>query len=175
MKKTLIAVIASLILAGGAFAQASLTKSSSLPTIDGTVSANEYQYQAAKSGMKIYATLGSDDLLYLAVEAPSAGWAGIGVGGLVMNGSRLFMASVSGGKPAFIEKAGVGHFYADAKNLVVNKWAVNAVGSSTLLEVSFPSSAAVWKGQVNAIFAYSKSANLTSRHGPYAALSFTVK
>jgi len=175
MKKTLIAVIASLVLAGGAFAQASLAKSSSLPTIDGAVSASEYQYQVTKNGMKISATLGSDDVLYLAIEAPSAGWAGIGVGGLVMNGSRLFMASVSDGKPSFIEKAGVGHFYADAKNLVVKKWAVNTVGSSTTLEVSLPSSAAVWKGQVNATFTYAKSTDLTSRHGPYGRVTFSLK
>jgi hypothetical protein len=175
MKKTLIAVIASLILAGGAFAQDALAKSSSLPSVDGTVAASEYQYQTTKNGMKISATLGSDDVLYLAVEAPTSGWAGISVGGLVMNGSKLFMASVSGGKPSFIEKAGVGHFYADAKSLVVKKWAVNTVGNSTTLEVSLPSSAAVWKGQVNATFAYAKSTDLTSRHGPYARMTFAVK
>jgi hypothetical protein len=175
MKRTIIAAIAAFALVGGAFAQATLSASSTLPTIDGSLSASEYQYQATKNGMTFAATLGSDDVLYLAVQTPGTGWAGIGVGGLVMNGSRLFLASVTDGKPSFIEKAGVGHFYADAKNLVVKKWAVKTADGVTTLELSLPSSAALWKGQINATFAYSKSPDLTSRHGPYGKISFTVK
>jgi hypothetical protein len=156
-------------------AQASLAKSAALPTIDGTIAPKEYQYTDTLNGMKIAATLGTDDTLYLAIEAPSAGWAGWGVGGLVMNGSRLFLGSVQDGKAAFIEKAGVGHFYADAKSLVVKKWAVKTTGNVTVLELSLPSSAAIWKGQINAIFAYSKSPDLKSRHAVYGKVTFTVK
>jgi hypothetical protein len=175
MKRAIIAIIAAFSLASGAFAEASLSKSSSFPTIDGTISANEYQYQGTQKGMKLAATLGSDDVLYIAVEAPSSGWAGVGVGGLVMNGSRLFLASVLDGKASFIEKAGVGHFYADAKNLVVKKWAATTVNGVTTLELSLPSSAALWKGQINTTFAYSKSTDLASRHSSYAKATFTVK
>ncbi len=175
MKRTILAAIAALALAGSASAQATLTKSATLPLADGTVSAGEYQYQDTVRGMKVYATLGTDDTLYMAVQASTAGWVGIGVGGLVMNGSRLFMASILDGKPSFIEKAGVGHFYADAKSLVTKKWAVKTADGTTTLELSIPSSSAVWKGQVNATFAYAKSANLSSKHGPYASMTFAVK
>jgi hypothetical protein len=175
MKRTIISVIAAFFVGGVAFAQATLTKSSSIPTVDGAISAKEYQYQGTQQGMKLAATLGSDDVLYLAIEAPSSGWAGIGVGGLVMNGSRLFLASVLDGKDSFIEKAGVGHFYADAKKLVVKNWAVKTAGKVTTLELSMPSSAALWKSQVNAIFAYSASADLASRHSAYTKMTFTVK
>ncbi len=178
MRKVLVALSLAIALVAGLSAQATqatLAKSDKLPSIDGAIGAGEYQYSGTLNGMKVEATLGSDDTLYLAVEVPSAGWAGLGVGGLVMNGSRLFLASVQDGKAGFIEKAGVGHFYADAKNLVVKKWAVKTVDGATTLELSLPSSAAVWKGQINVTAAYSKSPNLTSRHSAYARLTFTLK
>lgn len=175
MKRTLIGFLFAFALVAGLSAQASLARSGSLPSVDGTIAADEYQYSDTLNGMKVFATLGSDDTLYLAVEAPSAGWAGVGIGGLVMNGSRLFLGSVQDGKSAFIEKAGVGHFYADAKTLVVKKWAVKTAGGTTVLELSLPSSAAIWKGQINMTVAYSKSPNLASRHAAYAKVTFTLK
>ena len=114
-------------------------------------------------------------MLYIAVEAPSSGYVAAGVGGLVMNGSRLFFGATQNGKPAFLEKAGVGHFYEDAKEVVVKKWAVKTKGEDTVLELSLPSGKALWKGQINAIFAYSKSPSFDSKHVARGALSFTVK
>lgn len=139
------------------------------------IGASEYQYSGTVSDIKVFATLGTDDMLYIAVEAPTTGWVAAGVGGLVMNGSRLFFGAVQDGKPAFIEKAGVGHFYADAKELVVKNWFVKTTGASTVLEFSLPAGKAVWKGQINAIFAYSKNPSFSSKHSVRGALSFTVK
>jgi hypothetical protein len=178
MKNKLVFLVLSIALVSGLSAQAAkadLSKSAKLPTLDGSIAAGEYQYQDTLNGIKVAATLGSDDVLYLAVEAPSSGWAGLGVGGLVMNGSRLFLASVQDGKGGLIEKTGLGHFYTDAKNLVVKKWAVKTVGNVTTLELSLPSSAAIWKGQVNVIAAYSKTPNLSAKHSAYAKISFTIK
>jgi hypothetical protein len=175
MKRFAAIALMTLALAGAAFAQAALSKSSALPSVDGVIGASEYQYSGEVAGaIKVYATLGSDDLLYIAVEAPSSGWVAAGVGGLVMNGSRLFLGATQDGKAAFIEKAGVGHFYSDAKELVVKKWAVKTKGEDTVLELSLPASAAVWKGKVNAIFAYSKSPSFAQRHSARGALSLTV-
>jgi hypothetical protein len=175
MKRVALVVLVAFAVVGGAIAQATLTKSSSLPTVDGSIGASEYQYSGTVSGMKVYATLGSDDMLYIAVDAPTSGWVGAGVGGLRMNGSRLFLGAVQDGKPAFIEKAGVGHFYGDAKELVAKKWAVKTVGKDTVLELSLPSSAALWKGQVNSIYAYSNSPSFDKKHASRGALSFTVQ
>jgi hypothetical protein len=175
MKRLASIALIAFVIAGGAFAQASLSKSSSLPAVDGAIGASEYQYSGNVAGIKVFATLGSDDMLYLAVEAPSAGWVAAGVGGLVMNGSRLFFGATQDGKPAFLEKAGVGHFYADAKETVVKKWAVKTVGEDTLLELSLPAAKALWKGQLNAIFAYSKTPSFTARHAARGSLSFTIK
>lgn len=174
MKRTIVGLVLAVALVAGLAAQATLTKSDSLPKIDGTIGPGEYQYKGEVNGMKVWATLGSDDTLYLAVEAPTSGWVGVGVGGLVMNGSRLFLGAVQDGKPAFIEKAGQGHFYTDAKNLVVKKWAVASNGESTVLELSLPASAAVWKGQVNEILAYSKSASFTSKHTARGKITFSI-
>jgi hypothetical protein len=175
MKRITLMAIVALVLTMSLSAQASLSKSASLPSIDGALGASEYQFASSSNGMKIAATLGSDDNLYLAVEAPSAGWAGLGVGGLVMNGSRLFLGAVQDGKPAFIEKAGVGHFYGDAKTLVVKKWAIKSAGGVTTLELSLPASAAVWKGQINATFAFSGSPSFSARHSAYGRVTFAVK
>lgn len=175
MKKIASIGMIAFFVAGGAFAQASLSKSSSLPSIDGVIGASEYQYSGTVAGAKVFATLGSDDMLYLAIEAPTSGWVAAGVGGLVMNGSRLFLGATQDGKPAFLEKAGVGHFYADAKELVVKKWAVKTTGEDTVLELSLPAVKALWKGQLNAIFAYSKTPSFTARHAARGALSFAIK
>jgi hypothetical protein len=175
MKKAAIAILSLALLGGAALAQQSLSKSATLPKVDGSISASEYQFSTTMNGMKIAATLGSDDNLYLAVEAPSAGWAGAGIGGLVMNGSRLFLGSVLNGKSTFIEKAGKGHFYADAKDQVAKSWAVKTVGNTTTLELSLPASAAVWKGKINTIYAFSKSPQLDTRHQANARISFDVK
>jgi hypothetical protein len=175
MKRLALIAMIALVLAGGAFAQATLSKNSSIPAIDGAIGAAEYQYSGNVSGIKVFATLGSDDMLYLAVEAPTSGWVAAGVGGLVMNGARLFFGATQDGKPAFLEKAGVGHFYADAKEVVVKKWAVKTKGEDTILELSLPASKALWKGQLNAIFAFSKAPGFSSRHAARGSLSFTVK
>jgi hypothetical protein len=175
MQRLAILVFIAFIVSFGGFAESVLTKSATLPSTDGVIGASEYQFSGTVSGIKVYATLGSDDTLYLAVEAPTSGWVAAGLGGLVMNGSRLFLGAIQDGKPAFIEKAGVGHFYTDAKELVIKKWAVKTKGEDTVLELSLPASAAVWKGQVNAIFAYSKTPSFTNRHAARGALSFTIK
>ena len=175
MKRLISIATIAIVLLGTGFAQASLSKSSSLPSVDGVIGASEYQYSGTVNGIKINATLGSDDTLYLAVEAPASGWAAVGVGGLVMNGSRLFLGAVQDGKPAFIEKTGVGHFYADAKTLVTKKWAVKTKGEDTVLELSLPASAALANGQVNVIFSYAKVPVFTTKHAARGSLSFTVK
>jgi hypothetical protein len=175
MKRTFLTIALAAALATSLSADAALSKAAALPKTDGTFAAKEYQYDETMNGMRIGATLGSDDMLYLAIEAPTKGWVGLGVGGLVMNGSRLFFGAIQGGKPAFVEKLGKGHFYTDAKDLVVKSWSVKTAGDKTTLELSLPSSAALWKGKINATFAYSESPKFDSRHSERGSVSFAVK
>lgn len=175
MKRGLAAAAVAILMAGGLFAQASLTKSAKLPTVDGSFGAAEYQFKTTVSGMTIGATLGSDDLLYLAVQAPTEGWAALGVGGLVMNGSRLFLGAIQDGKSAFIEKTGKGHFYVDAPSLVVKKWVVKTSGGSTVLELSLPSSAAINNGKLDLLFAYARVPSFVTQHAARGSLSIAIK
>jgi hypothetical protein len=175
MKRQLAASVLALAFGLGLSAQAALTKGAPAPKVDGSFDAKEYSYDNAWKGVRIGATLAADDMLYLAIEAPTKGYAALGVGGLVMNNSRLFFGAVQDGKPAFTEKLGKGHFYTDAKDLVVKSWAVKTVGDKTTLELALPASAAVWKGKVNLIWAYSKSPKFDSEHQARGSLSFDVK
>ena len=75
MKRSVLVAMITVALVTGLAAQANLSKRTSLPKVDGAIAASEYQYEGTSGGMKIYATLGSDDMLYLAVEAPTAGYA----------------------------------------------------------------------------------------------------
>lgn len=91
-----------------------------------------------------------------------------------MNGSRLFLGAIQNGGPAMIEKSGVGHFYSDAKNQVAKAWKVKSDGSITTMELAIPSSAAIWKGQINMIFAYANAPSFTVHHRAHVSLTFTV-
>ena len=136
-------------------AQGMLSPSSSLPKVDGTVGAGEYQFTTEVSGMTIGATLGTDGKLYLSIKAATAGWVALGVGGLKMDGSRLFLAYDTGAKQQFDEQLGAGHTHGDRSDKVAEKWVVKATGGVTTLELVLPASAALQGGKINLLYAYS--------------------
>jgi hypothetical protein len=176
MKKSVLAIALASSLVAGLAAQATLTAGAAPPGVDGVFAPGEYQYEGVQRGnIRLGASLGPDDTLYLAIEAPTSGWVGLGVGGLVMNNSRLFMGAVQDGQSAFIEKRGAGHRYVDAKEIVIKRWAVKTEAGKTTMELTLPSSAAVWKGKVNAIFAFSKSPSFDTKHSTRGSISFDVK
>jgi len=175
MKRTSLVIAAAIIAAVEASAQASLTASAALPKVDGTVGTGEYAYESNLKGMKVGATLGTDGMLYLAVQAPTSGWVAVGTGGLVMNGSRLFFGAVQDGKPSFSEMAGAGHGAVPAKSQVVKKWAVATAGGATTLELVMASSDAAWKGSINSILAYSTVPDFRAKHRAYASVSYAIK
>jgi len=175
MKRALVFALAGMIAAAGAGAQASLSPSASLPKLDGVIGSGEYAYNTAINGIELGATLGTDGMLYLAVQAPTSGWVAVGTGGLVMNGSRLYFGAIQDGKPAFAEMAGAGHGAVPAKTAVVKKWAVASSGGKTTLELVLPSGDAVWKGSVNSIFAYSMAPDFRTRHSAKGSISYEIK
>jgi hypothetical protein len=175
MKRTGLIIAAAIIAAVEASAQASLSPSAKLPKIDGTIGAGEYAYEATISGIKLGTTLGSDGMLYMAVQAPTSGWVAVGTGGLIMNGSRLYFGAIQGGKPAFAEMTGAGHGAVPAKTQVVKKWAVASAGGATTLELVLASSDAVWKGSINSIFAYAVAPDFRVRHKEEGSVSYAIK
>jgi hypothetical protein len=174
MKRNLLAIAAALSLSASLFAQASLSPSSSLPAQDGVVNANEYQFNTEVTGISIGATLGTDGMLYLSVRAQTSGWVALGVGNLVMNGSRLFI-SYDGATPFFTEQKGILHAHVDAADSVVKKWAVKQAGGVTTLELVLPASLAVSKGNLNLLFAYSDTTAVTMHHKARGSMSIAVQ
>jgi hypothetical protein len=153
MKKSSLALFLLFALGLSLYAQDSVTRSSALPKTDGVVTAGEYQYTKTVSGMSIGVTLGNDDLLYLSIVAPTTGWVALGVGGRVMDGSRLFLAYDSEGKKFFTEQLGSGHSHSDAPP-VAKKWAVLNADGSTTFELVLPASLAMVGGNLDVLASY---------------------
>jgi hypothetical protein len=174
MKRTIAIIVAVFALAVSAQAQASLTASSSIPVADGTMGASEYQFNTNVSGMTIGATLGSDGMVYLSIQANTAGWVALGVGGLVMNGSRLFIAFDTGTKQSFYEQLGAGHSHGDPQDLVVSKWAVKKTDGTTTLELALPAAAALTDGKLDLLFAYSDT-TAYAHHKARGSLSLAIQ
>jgi len=174
MKRCLFALLTAMSFSTSLFAQAALSPSSTLPILDGTIGAKEYQFTTDVSGMTVGATLSKDGKLYLSIRAQTAGWVALGVGGPKMDGSRLFIAYDDGGKQVFKEQHGVGHSHQDLSDAVVEKWVVKAADGSTSLELLMPAAAAVIDGNIDLLYAYSDSASLSARHKARGSLRLTV-
>jgi hypothetical protein len=155
-------------------AQGKLAPSSSLPVPDGMVAANEYQFNTDVSSMSVGATLGTDEKLYLSIQAKTSGWVALGVGGSRMDGSRLFLAYDTGSKQVFNEQRGTGHSHRDLADAVVEKWSVKASNGTTTLELVLPASAAVVDGKLSLLFAYSGSTSYAMPHKARGSLSLST-
>lgn len=174
MKKLAILFVLVLGFSCAAMAQDTLTRSAAIPSPDGVVQSGEYQFTKSVSGMKVSATLGTDGNLYLAIEAPTSGWVALGIGGLAMDGSRLFLSVDSGGSPSFSEQVGSGHHHDAATASIVKKWAVHAANGSTTLELVLPADSAIVDGKLDIIAAYSTSASLMARHAAHASFELVI-
>jgi hypothetical protein len=174
MKRAIVVLLTVLALTAWAEDQATLTKSSSIPVPDGVVGPNEYQFNKTDSGMTVGATLGSDGMVYLAVQAKTTGWVALGVGGYKMDGSRLFLAYDTGKKRVFNEQIGKGHFHSDVKDPVVSKWAVKQADGVTTLELVLPEGAAVKDGSIDILYAYSNSTIYMIPHKAKGVVSLKV-
>lgn len=158
-----------------AFAQDLVASTAPLPLQDGVVAAGEYQFTSTQSGIKVSATLGADNLLYLAIEAPTKGWVALGTGSAVMDGARLFIAWEADGKGNLSEQVGAGHYHAVATDSLAKKWALKTNGGTTSFELVVPASAAISGGKVVVLASYAATASLTQRHAARVSLSLTVK
>jgi hypothetical protein len=176
MKRTIVALtaIAALSLSIAAQDKPALSPSSSLPVPDGVVKAKEYQFNTTVSGMGLGATLGSDGMVYLSIQAATAGWVALGVGGPKMDGSRLFLAFDAGSKQVFNEQKGAGHSHGDVTDPVVAKWAVKQSGGTTTLELVLPASEALTKGKLDLLFSYSDSTSYSQRHKARGSMEIAV-
>jgi hypothetical protein len=174
MKRTILPLLAALALSASVSAQTSLSPSPSIPKVDGSIEAGEYQFTTEDNGMTIGATLGNDGKVYLSIRAKTGGWVALGLGDGKMNGSRLFLAYDAGGKRDFTEQQGVGHSHKDLADQAVQSWSVKSEGGYTSLELVVPASAAVQAGKVGVLYAYSDSTSYASRHKARGFVSLAV-
>ncbi len=155
----LVAVAALLVASAAAFGQGvSLGVGTKKPVVDGKVDKGEYQLEQAMDVCIIYASRTSDTL-YLAYVGDTAGWASLGLGSMGMQGSTMFLGSVSGGKSQFEVHAGVGHrHYGGLPGAITGTVIANSVkqsGQSIVMEIALKSSAYIKAGQtaLNLIYA----------------------
>lgn len=174
MNKKSLALVLGIVGTLQAETQASLSPSQKTPKIDGAIEAGEYEYTTKINGMNVSATLGLDEKLYVAVEAPTSGWVALGTGSLVMSGSRLYFGAVRDGRPTFSEMTAAGHGAVPAKSTIALSWAVNSSGGSTRLELAVPSREAMSDGVIKIIFSYAASPDFRVKHRARGALSFTI-
>jgi len=150
------------------FAQDKLGVSARIPSVDGTVTANEYSYSHDfDQQMTLYASR-TATTLYLAVVANTRGWVGVGVGPK-MDGADIFMGFVKDGKVSFKPQLGKGHGHKDAPADVsdtVQKSAMKQSGGKTTLEIALKADAYIKKGQstLDLIFAMGDQASYTPYH-----------
>ncbi len=101
-------------------------------------------------------------MVHLAIQADTAGWIALGVGGPKMDGARLFLAYDSGSKNRSASRPAPATSTADVKDPVTSKWAVVHADGKTTLELSLPSSAAIANGKLELLFSYSDTTSFTS-------------
>jgi DOMON domain len=174
-----IAVVLLAGIGGAASAQDTLRVSSRRPTVDGTVTRNEYSYSRDfDQQLTLYASR-TPTTLYLAVVANTAGWVGVGLGSPRMDGADIFMGFVRGGKAIFKPQVGRGHSHRDAPKEVktaVESYALRERGGKTTLEVALKASAYIRRGQpsLDMIFAMGDRPSFTMYHSYRGATSLTL-
>jgi len=153
-----------------------LAPSAAAPMADGAVGVAEYPWQAAIGDMQLWLSLSADSsTLHVALRAPTAGWAAVGLGSLKMNGAFMALGYDDKGKPAVSEQTGVMFGHKENKTAVLLKSAVAEKDGATTLEFSLPAAAYLSSGSLKMILAYGKQDNFTSKHAKYAAVEVPFK
>lgn len=176
MKKIVSLVVAIALVSVALFAQtAALSKTANKPVADGIISAGEYPWsQALRGGGTVYASLGKDNTLYLALSYPTAGWVGIGTGTGRMDGSRITMASDVAGAKKYAEVVGMGHSVSPAADSILTAKAVMTKAGTTVLEEALPLAKAGAGAKLQVIVAWSDSTDFGSRHSMRGSLSIPL-
>jgi hypothetical protein len=139
----------------------------SLPTVDGTITPNEYgkSISVLDGAATVYYQVDASGGLYLAVSAMTTGWVGLGLGTAVMNGAHIFMGYVESGNPVFSEQIGEGHSHRQSPTNSADSFAVGQKGGMTTIEFHVPFDKLPIVGKsINFIVAFSGSADLTTYH-----------
>jgi hypothetical protein len=165
MKSHVFAALAGLLLLSATLASAQqLVVTSSSPSLDGVVSPKEYSFSTSLGELTLWASRTADKV-FLAVTAPTTGWVAVGLDSDRMNGAKLFLGYMAGGKPYFSQQIGAGHRHSPASELQVQE-AIGEAGGTTTLETAFKASEVIAQGQKELLVlaAYGEDDNFSAYH-----------
>jgi hypothetical protein len=176
MKHHVFAALAGALLLSATLASAQqLAATGSSPKLDGVVSEKEYSYTTMVGKLTLSASR-TADTVFLAVSAPTTGWVSVGFGSEKMDGAKLFLGYVAGGKPSFSQQLGAGHGHgAPASELQVRD-ALGEAGGATTLETAFKASQVIAEGQKElwVLFAYGPDDTFSSYHVARASIKIQL-
>ena len=164
---TIIGFSAAFLAAVGTFADSKGLKETSNETVvDGVVESDEYSYSREFQDATLYINW-RDGKVYLAVEANTKGWVGVGFGSTMMNNSHILIGYVDKGKPVFKEQVGKGKSHTDTGTKHVQSYKMKEEKGKTTLELVFNKGDIIQSGQqkIDFIIAYGKKDSLTQYHG----------
>lgn len=140
------------------------------PKADGVLSPSEYPAVKTGAGMSLGVALSNDEkTLYLAVQAPTAGWVALGVGSLRMDGAFMVLAFDANGAQTVSEQTGKGHGHSPNATKKLISAAVKEANGMTTLEIALPSAGYTAGDAVKLIFAYGGADNLNSMHRGFSS------
>lgn len=165
---------AALLLSAPLFGQ-TLSPSPNTPVADGRVGPGEYTFTSVRKDMTVHLSLSGDGrILYAALEAPTTGWAAVGLGSLRMNGAFLVLGYDAGGVPSIREDTGSGHRHTPNPNRVLTAQAVREASGRTVLEFALPSAPYAAGSSLKLILAYGRRDDFASIHARHAPLEVPI-
>ena len=175
MKKVRLLSLLGLVLCA-ALAGAQATVPGETPKADGAVTVGEYRYSTEWQGIKLGVQLSADrNTLYVAVQAPTAGWVAAGLGSLRMNGAFMVLGYSQGGKGYVSEETGSARGHKPNPGKRLTAWAVSESGSGTVLEFSVPAAGFLKGDSVEMILAYGTKDDFVSKHAKYGSATIPLK
>ena len=145
-------------------ADATLSRSSGMPDIDGTVEAGEYDAEVEFDELVCSFTLLEDGRLAAGLVGNTEGWIAMGFGSNRMNGAHIVIGFVRRGDAELKEQTGRGHRHSDAGSMLVDEWDMGEEDGATSLELIIDVNDLVSGSVLDFITAYSKRDGFRSIH-----------
>jgi hypothetical protein len=123
-----------------------LQRTTTRPTVDGTIAAREYTLSADAPDMQVNLTW-TTDALFVGISGQTTGWVAVGLGSGGMDGATIFIGYVAGGKTELRVQEGSGHSHHDANAGKPRQVAMTEARGKTTLEVELNASEFIQPGQ----------------------------
>ncbi len=173
--RNLAAFAAAVLAAASPLAAQGLAPSPKTPAADGTVSPGEYSYTSVQKDMTLHLSLSADGgTLYAALEAPTTGWAAVGLGSLRMDGAFMILGYDAAGTAAVSEETGSGRRHTPNPTRMLTARAVREIAGKTVLEFALPAAPHAVGSSLKLILAYGRRDDFSSLHARYAAVEVPI-